>query len=634
MKNFFNKLGILGWLLIATTALAAGIGGSIFVIGTDSLTGDVEIHMRDGRIKWNDTDNVLQFSNDAGTQFKDIGAGAGAGGAGGINLLLNPSFEDVGAPIADWTNTGGTFTQNPHGNSREGNEQFARFVATGAAEFFESALVTIADDIGPGCMADFKYKQGDNAFVYKVLDQVNTLIVSGTISDLTDFLKAPTVTFPCAPGDQFKLRIESTGAGTIDTDEAYLGSNKGFVDGESRNSYYLEVGSTGSLVVESRSGITPSKLATGYYKLDYASLGLTNKMACVASITQIASFGNVADCEADVAGTSTESFVRCHNDGGTGVAVDKDFTVTCSKTGSDANQAQEAFSPEQADFFIQVEIGGGTPTVPSAGVLTEITNATLDMVLKKGSAKIPCSTTNPATGLTCSAGNESVGIVFNAPVVGKYKVCSNYITNGAGFVYVKFVETQNSAQTILQEGEQIHGYDYSSTNGLVDICNYLDISSVGEKTFRLMNEGTTAVPTLVLDRVAANRSMRITVELVSHSVSRPIVQNMVDTSRGAGLRVNSCKVNLIGGTPSSLSSSCDSWVSGYVDGGLGLPTINIITGVYSSEPECQIQIVERSDTAILTAMIPSASTSSIDVRIKNTTGLADYNFNIICIGAR
>ena len=87
-------------------------------------------------------------------------------------------------------------------------------------------------------MADIKYIQGDNVFILKVIDQVPADISTGILSDLTEWIKGPTQAFNCPT--QGKLRIESTAAGTIDFDDAYLGSNKGFIDGSYRNSISLE----------------------------------------------------------------------------------------------------------------------------------------------------------------------------------------------------------------------------------------------------------------------------------------------------------------------------------------------------------------------------------------------------------
>ncbi len=213
------------------------VDGDILSLG-DGTASDKELSFDIGqgasnpKLFWDNAAGALSFTND-GTLIKKIGSGSGAGGAGGINLLLNSSFEDPGTPILNWTASGGTLTQEDLTNGREANLKFARFVATTAAQYIESDPVTVSDDVGFGCMADTYYTQGDNAFTLKVLKEdlptnpgTFNEVASQGFSDLTSFLKLPTVTFDCEGGDVFKLRFESTGAGTLDLDLAYLGSNK------------------------------------------------------------------------------------------------------------------------------------------------------------------------------------------------------------------------------------------------------------------------------------------------------------------------------------------------------------------------------------------------------------------------
>ena len=79
-------------------------------------------------------------------------------------------------------------------------------------------------------MADMRYNQGDSAFDYAILDASNNVIVSGSVADLIEWDKAPTLAFPCgSPADQKKIRFISTAPGTIDLDRSYLGSNKGII---------------------------------------------------------------------------------------------------------------------------------------------------------------------------------------------------------------------------------------------------------------------------------------------------------------------------------------------------------------------------------------------------------------------
>ncbi len=210
------------------------VDGNSLQVG-DALASDKDLTFNIGqgannpKLFWDSAAGALSFTND-GTLIKKIGSGSGSG-AGGVNFLANPSFEDPGTPILNWTASGGTFTQEDLTNSREDNAKFGRFVSLLSGEYIESDAITISDDI-TGCMARAKSSQGDNAFTLKVLKEdlpsnpgLFIEVAAQGFSDLTGFLNSPAVAFDCFGGDVFKLRIEATGAGTIDVDEAYLGSN-------------------------------------------------------------------------------------------------------------------------------------------------------------------------------------------------------------------------------------------------------------------------------------------------------------------------------------------------------------------------------------------------------------------------
>tara|TARA_Y100000310_G_scaffold243676_1_gene248255 strand:- start:23633 stop:25807 length:2175 start_codon:yes stop_codon:yes gene_type:complete len=227
MKNLLGYLFILT-LVFLSSAHGAKITSDELNLGKPGSFSDKVINLGPTRkIRSNETLGVLEFSNDDGALWKKIGSGSGSGGDGGVNSLsaFNPSFEDG---LTNWTTSGGTLTQEDFTNGIEGDTKFARYVATGAGQYVETTLVTVSDKIGFGCMADLRYFQGDNAFTYAALDSSNNLLSSGDIADLNDgWLKAPTITFRCPDaGETYKLRITSTGAGTIDFDQAYLGSNK------------------------------------------------------------------------------------------------------------------------------------------------------------------------------------------------------------------------------------------------------------------------------------------------------------------------------------------------------------------------------------------------------------------------
>jgi hypothetical protein len=163
---------------------------------------------------------------------------------------------------------------------------------------------------------------------------------------------------------------------------------------------------------------------------------------------------------------------------------------------------------------VDANIGGANPTltVSNIATYTEITDAGLDMVQNSGSVavQIPCSTTNSSSGLTCSAGSESLGVVFTMPSAGSVMACVSFSHNyggGAGDTGFEVVETPNNAQTITQESNSRIMSGTNNASGFTSpyrLCGVLTFSTVGQKTLRLMREQS--FPSGTINLVIADRS--------------------------------------------------------------------------------------------------------------------------------
>ena len=485
-----------GSLLLRPNDVSLGDGAA----SDKTLSFDVGAGANNPKLFWDNAAGALSFSND-GTLIKKIGSGSGSGGSGGVNLLSNSSFEDPGSPILNWTNSGGTLTQEAHTNGREDNLNYARFVATGAAQYVESDTVTVSDDLGFGCMADVKYNQGDNAFTLKVLKEdlpgnPGTFIdvASGDFSDLTAFLKAPTVTFPCEGGDVFKLRFESTGAGTIDLEDAYLGSNKnispvgkgahfvGSIEWQPTASCQWVDGSTSYIggygpdndcddnpriitgnITDYQAGLRPdfqiNFMRKGHYQI--VATGIFQDNTGGVTGTQISHRLNVNGGQF----ISQDMSFFDNTFGGSPVKVfsintDQDLTnaqiVLESKTSnsSDAaiieaadnsfkydvyyfptsNETEPAFSPEQADFayegYIRIGSSPGNSFALSTVIGEYLINSTFELFNQRGFANIACNN-NPSSGTTCG-GQEQAGINIDLPIAGQYEVCFDFSARPQG----------------------------------------------------------------------------------------------------------------------------------------------------------------------------------------------------------
>lgn len=468
-------------------------------LGDNVATGDKSIVIKRGGsdpvIKWNETLDRLEFSND-GTLFKAVGSGGG--GQGGINILTNGSFED-GISLG-WTNSGGTFTQETYDDPTESNLKFARFVASGSGQYVETSLTVVPTFLGAGCQAQFeKYATvTDAAWKIVALDSSGNVLATQNFNQsggASTFISTPILSFPCpAAGDTVKARIESLAAATIDFDLGYLGGNKNTVDiaqarfvGESyiaavancgvggwatssttMGSVSTDADCPGPTIVRSKIGTwltTDTDLPKQTINNLPPGLYLVKIRGTAAQATAGTGVVSISD------GTTTCQPVQAHSAIGDNVGFEVSCSFEYSSTGNRTFElvagtsagtmtilnaaltpavglkfiveyfpldSQTAVTSEQSGWFVDANIGGANPSlgVSNVSTYTGIENSGLDMVLRNGSsvAEIGCSSTNSPTGLTCSSGNESLSVAWTPPYAGWFDVCFNFThfaNNGA-----------------------------------------------------------------------------------------------------------------------------------------------------------------------------------------------------------
>lgn len=157
---------------------------------------------------------------------------------------------------------------------------------------------------------------------------------------------------------------------------------------------------------------------------------------------------------------------------------------------------------ETQGWHINAQISGANPDLGVATVLayTEIVSASLSMALNGTSkdAQFPCSTTNPPTGLTCSAGSESLGVSFIPPYTGEFLVCATFlkasqVDDAVNYTSTfKLQETGLATQTVSQPGFAIAKSHHlgaaanTQTGASHNICDVFSFTSISRKVIRLM----------------------------------------------------------------------------------------------------------------------------------------------------
>jgi hypothetical protein len=317
---------------------------------------------------------------------------------------------------------------------------------------------------------------------------------------------------------------------------------------------------------------------------------------------------------------------------------------------------EQVLRHDQVAWRVDANIGGANPDLGLGNVpnYTEITNGSLDLVNNSGPgvipAQIPCSGTNPPTGLTCSAGNESIGVSFNLPAAGSVTACASF-SHAAGApsgsdinTAFQLVETPNNAQTILQEGK-VRVQSGSGTLGSnlirpIKVCGNFSFTSAGQKTIRLMYEqlasGSPTSSVISIDRSSSvgQRDMHWEVYPLNTYQPAPLLIGSVISGSSGIVRVESAFVTS-GGVVSEAAGS--DWISGNCTA--SNPYVCTFTSNYfSATPTCFANFAQKEAGTIGGAgvvQVTDQTSTSVTVRTFNTAfSTANFPFALTCIGPR
>jgi len=311
-----------------------------------------------------------------------------------------------------------------------------------------------------------------------------------------------------------------------------------------------------------------------------------------------------------------------------------------------------------------VNIGGANINLGVVDVdpYEELTDAGLDMVINtdKGSksAEIPCSGANPSTGLTCSSGEESLGIVIDILTAGRYEACFYFThssaADAAGFIQTTFqiVETPNDdATTISQEGHtrMASSGDNSTAVAIsghnpMTVCSNFIFNSVGRKTLRLFYEqdatATVSNNFVIADRLSTKgqRDIHITVENKDQQKPTPILTDLtnsliqkVEYIAGATNQVTA-RAKLFCSGSSSITSNTGGWISTIGNISTGICVITYNSGKFSGDPDCLVGTVSTPPLIINISASPSSGSMSTRCQSNAGNDCGSYSIEVVCKG--
>lgn len=336
-------------------------------------------------------------------------------------------------------------------------------------------------------------------------------------------------------------------------------------------------------------------------------------------------------------------------------------------TNTEANWIIKRFpsSNEQAarldtlTWIVDANISGANPNLGTSAVTsyTGITNGSLTLTNNSVpgaiSAQIACATTVESSGTTCS-GDESFGLSFPVPSSGLVEACAEFTVStqidaaDSLEAYFQIVETPNAAQTISQEGKSRVGYrcdvasSASSCVQTVNLCSTLNLQQ-GKRTLRVFYEQgivNTPVNSFILADAASTagqRDIHWTIKPLTYGagtavglMTGTITSNTSGTERMERLRFTNS------GTP-TIATQSGSWVTSLTDGGAGITTLVIASGIFSAAPTC-VCSVSLNGGGLICKIDGTPTATSVQVRTYSeaagTATLSDLDANVICMGPR
>lgn len=659
----------LGLFFVTLVTMGAKITDNELNIGDGNPAVDKQINLSTGQIKWDGSATKLRFSNDGGSSFKDIGSGGG-GGAAGINILdVDDNADFEGPSVSPWVASGGTFILESSVQGFGGGS--GSWDSSAAAQTLDSALKEIPEGLlNRSCNTTMQLKWVGTPTDLKmqVIDQTSAVIAERDLPVTTDWEKTA-IQFTCPGSGSLRVRLLAVGSNPalilfdnvslgktdfVDISQALmvahitypatascfpLITSTSFIDYPTDSDCVSPIVVFSTIAVDSADNdlldLDFDDLPVGTYHIQAKgaiSLGAASVLGAMR-ITDGSTNGSPCGMRSPVGDTDLISELVC------------DLVVTYTSSGarnfklqgrsaSGNNQlinsttdqqettwtiwrvpgsSAEAITLETIGEHWDVSIGGANPSLGTANVssYTEIIDAGLDLVVNSGSksAEIPCSTTNPSTGLTCAAGSEGVGVVIDIATAGRYRACFSFAhagaADGAGALSSVFqvVETPNNSQTISQEGKS--KVNSGPDNGPIAqaailplyVCGDFIFSSAGQKTLRLMYEqlvGATVSTSILLGDRETNegqRDIHITVDKLDQQMPTPVFTDLTNSLNakiesadpdGVPRLYSSLVISIAAGVPSIFGGS-DENITSISDDGVG--TVGVVfDNDYTSQP--------------------------------------------------
>jgi len=270
--------------------------------------------------------------------------------------------------------------------------------------------------------------------------------------------------------------------------------------------------------------------------------------------------------------------------------------------------------------------------------------ASLNQDSESNEVDIACSGTNSSTGDTCSSGDESNGIVFEAPTAGIYQICTGFqqqirlgtSTDRDFSVRYSIAHTENASQTIIERSPQrsisreVDDAD-ELHNEIISLCETFRFNSAQKKTFRLMikREFTENI------NGAALEETKWRVFKLNEGFPTPVftdLQNSLSSKLEAGTDLNTASGLIACNASPSVNNDRTQNISSVTHDATGVCTVTFDSGTFSGNVICS---GSHRGTGVRTPSFNTVGPGSIEVNLNDESGTkADGAFIFTCLGPK
>lgn len=628
------------------------------------------------KIKWNNTANQLQFSNN-GTDFSSFGSGSGVTG----NLLLNPSWE---LNTTNWTASAGTYVrESGAANIVPPGTGSGSWDAAASADTLTSNATTITagDGISGSNIAGsctIKCATGTCSHSIQIYDGTN-ILSTATISSSTAGFVRTTINAVAPTSGTISLRLYANANEPIAyVTDCFLGKAEGYnISQISQAQFYGAVKITGCSGAWTTTSGSYTNLSA-QTSCSYSAMGNASAPATLIPGIRFASglpAGTYAiSYSGEVGRQASTATVFGRFSDGTNTSLEETYLSpgTAGSTQSAANFLGTFIVPTgQGDTTIQVQLkqSGGTAqifgTTSTPGVISVYRFPTSSEIAYRanvasasgqgkyaGTASCQWTTTSATfanfaadtdcptasvSGSATASGTKIPGFVFSSLPAGQYMVVANggfdtqYASSTTTCSFALSDGTNTFAKTTSYATSGTGNAYLSSIVGYVNYAAFQPSLTIQAQGIRVSGGGTCTV-----DNSAASQEFQIQLIPLNQNFPMPYLVGSVTSNTSGQERIERVSVtSSCTSTPCTIASQSGSWLTSISRASAGNYTLNIAAGMFSATPTC-VCYAGNTATLICQRLISSSTSSAININTSAvTTGTStDGTFEVMCMGAK